>query len=358
MPITRSLLFLQSGGDSIVPLLFFGFVALALLTVAAKSFRVVGQATVMVIERLGKFHKLATGGLNIILPFVDRPKLIYWSGMRPGHTIIDLREQLLDFPPQPVITRDNVTVNIDSVIYWQIIDPIKGVYEVADLTGSIMQLAITAMRSVIGELDLDHTFTSRETINNKLRLVLDEATDKWGVKVTRVEIKNIHPPEDVRVTMEKQMTAERNRRAVVLQAEGQKQSAIAQAEGEKQAAINRAEGEKEAAIRRAEGAAQSRLLTADAEAEALRRIASALGESGNPSQYLILNRYIESLRDMTRGENSKVVFMPVETSNLLSSVGMLKEILGAGERPEPGSTPVPAPRTAVRRVAPVASHPE
>lgn len=353
-----SLLFFQSGADSIVPLVFFAFVAFALLTVAVKSFRVVGQASAMVIERLGKFHKLATGGLNIILPFLDRPRGIYWSGIRPGHTVIDLREQLLDFAPQPVITRDNVTVNIDSVIYWQIIDPIKGVYEVADLTGSIMQLAITAMRSVIGELDLDHTFTSRETINNKLRIVLDEATDKWGVKVTRVEIKNIQPPEDVRITMEKQMTAERNRRAVVLQAEGQKQAAIAQAEGEKQAAINRAEGEKEAAIRRAEGAAQSRLLTADAEAEAIRRIASALGEDGSPAQYLILNRYIESLRDMTRSENSKVIFMPVETSNLLTNVGMIKEMLGAKEQPEPGSTPVPAPRGPIRRVAPVPTTPE
>lgn len=352
------LLFFQDPGETIVPLVVFSFIALALLIVAVKSFRVVGQATAMVIERLGKFHKLAIGGLNLIVPFIDRPRGVYWSGMRPGHVIIDLREQLLDFPPQPVITRDNVTVNIDSVIYWQIIDPIKGVYEVADLTGSIMQLAITAMRSVIGELDLDHTFTSRETINNKLRIVLDEATDKWGVKVTRVEIKNIHPPEDVRVTMEKQMTAERNRRAVVLQAEGQKQAAIAQAEGEKQAAINRAEGEKEAAVRRAEGAAQSRLLTADAEAEAIRRIASAVGETGNPAQYLILNRYIESLRDMTRSENSKVIFMPVETASLLSSVGMIKEMLGAGSQPEAGSSPVPALRTPARRVAPIPANPD
>jgi regulator of protease activity HflC (stomatin/prohibitin superfamily) len=312
------------GDISIVVLVI---IVLAVLVTLAKSFRVVAQASVMVIERLGRFHKLATSGLNMIVPFIDRPRPVHWSGLRPGLTTIDLREQLLDFPPQPVITRDNVTVGIDSVLYYQITDPIKAVYEVADLTGSIMQLTITAMRAIIGDLDLDHTFSSRELINNKLRVVLDEATERWGVKVTRVEIRNIHPPEDVRVTMEKQMTAERNRRALILQAEGEKQAAIARAEGEKQAAIARAEGEKEAAVLRAEGQAQARLRTAEAEARAIRQISEAVASShGMAAHYLLMQRYIESLSQMAAGDNSKVVFMPVETSALLSSIGAFREI--------------------------------
>jgi regulator of protease activity HflC (stomatin/prohibitin superfamily) len=181
--------------------------------------------------------------------------------VRPGTTSIDLREQFIDLPPQPVITRDNVTINVDSVVYWMITDPIKSVYEINDLVGSLVQLTITGMRSVMGEMDLDHTLSNRDQINSKLRLILDEATDKWGVKVTRVDVKNINPPEDVRITMEKQMTAERNRRALILQAEGDKQAAITRAEGEKQAAITRSEGEKESAIlaadRRGAGASAS-----------------------------------------------------------------------------------------------------
>ncbi len=181
-------------------------------------------------------------------------------------TSIDLREQYIDLPPQPVITRDNVTIHVDSVVYWQITDPIKAVYEMNDLVGGIVQLTITGMRAVMGEMDLDHTLSSRDQINSKLRLILDEATDKWGVKVTRVDVKNINPPEDVRITMEKQMTAERNRRALVLQAEGDRQAAITRAEGEKQAAVTRSEGEKQSAILHAEGAAQARLRQAEAEA--------------------------------------------------------------------------------------------
>ncbi len=310
-------------------LVVLGFIAFSVLVILLKSFRVVGQASVIAIERLGRFHKLATSGLNIILPFIDKPRIVYWSGQRPGLTTLDLREQLLDFPPQPVITRDNVTVAIDSVLYYQITDPIKAIYEVADLTGSITQLTITAMRAIIGELDLDHTFTSRDLINSKLRTVLDEATDKWGVKVTRVEIRNIHPPEDVRVTMEKQMTAERNRRALILQADGEKQAAIARAEGERQSAIARAEGEKASAVLRAEGAAQARLRAAEAEAQALRQISESIsGNQGNSAYYLLMQRYIESLTQMATSQNSKVVFMPVETSSVLSSVGAIKEIFG------------------------------
>src|ERR1043166_2379682 len=228
-----------------------------LLIVAAKTIKIVPQATVMLIERFGRFNRVAASGLNIIWPFFDRPRSVYWTNTRPGLTSIDLREQYIDLPPQPVITRDNVTIHVDSVVYWQITDPIKAVYEVADLIGAIVQLTITGMRAVIGDMDLDHTLSQRDQINAKLRIGLDEATDKWGVKVTRVDVKNIAPPDDVRVTMEKQMTAERTRRALVLQAEGDRQAAITRAEGEKQAAVTRAEGEKQAAILAAEGAAEA-----------------------------------------------------------------------------------------------------
>ncbi len=314
-------------------LFFLMFIAISLLIVAAKTIKIVPQATAMLIERLGRFSRVAGSGLNVIVPFIDKPRGVYWTNVRPGLSSIDLREQYIDLPPQPVITRDNVTIHVDSVVYWQVTDPIKAVYEVTDLIGGIVQLTITGMRAVMGEMDLDHTLSSRDQINSKLRIILDEATDKWGVKVTRVDVKNINPPEDVRVTMEKQMTAERNRRALVLQAEGERQAAITRAEGEKQAAVTRAEGEKQSAILQAEGAAQARLRAAEAEAEAIGQISQSMIGHGNPAQYLITARYIESLKEMTRGNNSKVIFMPVETSGMLSSIGAIKEMLAeTGEK--------------------------
>ena len=330
--------------SSVLAFLFFGFIGIVLLVIAIKTIRIVPQATVMLVERLGRFDKVASSGLNILVPFMDKPRAVYWTNTRPGLTSIDLREQYIDLPPQPVITRDNVTIHVDSVVYWQITDPIKAVYEMNDLVGGIVQLTITGMRSVMGEMDLDHTLSNRDAINAKLRLILDEATDKWGVKVTRVDVKNINPPEDVRITMEKQMTAERNRRALVLQAEGDRQAAITRAEGEKQAAVTRAEGEKQSAILQAEGAAQARLRNAEAESEAITRIAQAIPE-GDPAQYLITSRYIESLRDMTRTNNSKVIFMPVETSAMLSSVGAIKEVLSqTGGKSDDNPPPPPRPR--------------
>ena len=314
-------------------LTFFFIIAIFLLVVAAKTIKIVPQATVLLIERLGSFNRLASNGLNIIIPFLDKPRAVYWTNVRPGLTSIDLREQYIDLPPQPVITRDNVTIHVDSVVYWQVMDPIKAVYEVADLVGGLVQLTITGMRSVMGEMDLDHTLSSRDQINAKLRLILDEATDKWGVKVTRVDVKNINPPEDVRLTMEKQMTAERNRRALVLQAEGDKQAAITRAEGEKQASVTRSEGEKQSAILSAEGAAQARLRAAEAEAEAIQRIGEAMAQQAESAQYLITQRYIESFKEMARGNNTKVIFMPMETSAMLSSVGAIKEMFAeTGER--------------------------
>src|ERR1700682_6145226 len=309
-----------------VAFLFFGFIAIVLLVIAIKTIRIVPQATVMLVERLGRFDKIASGGLNILIPFLDRPRAVYWTNMRPGLTSIDLREQYIDLPPQPVITRDNVTIHVDSVVYWQVTDPIKAVYEMNDLVGGLVQLTITGMRAVMGDMDLDHTLSQRDQINSKLRIILDEATDKWGVKVTRVDVKNINPPEDVRVTMEKQMTAERNRRALVLQAEGERQAAITRAEGEKQAAVTRSEGEKQSNILQAEGLAQARLRQAEAESQAIAQVAQAMQDHGNPAQYLITTRYIESLRDMTKSNNAKVIFMPVETSSMLSAVGTIKEM--------------------------------
>jgi len=314
---------------------FLVFLGIALLTVAWKTIKIVPQSSVLLIERLGRFHRVANSGLNIIVPFFEAPRAVYWSGTRPGTTFIDLREQFIDMPPQPVITRDNVTINVDSVVYWQITEPMKSVYEVADLVGAIVQLTITGMRSVMGDMDLDHTLSNRDQINGKLRLILDEATDKWGVKVTRVDVKNINPPEDVRITMEKQMTAERNRRALILQAEGDKQAAITRAEGEKQAAVTRSEGNKQSAILDAEGAAQARLVSSTAEAQAIAQIAGAIGDRRQTAQYLITSRYVNSMRDMARTQNSKVIFMPMETSGVLASVGAFKEIFAAtGETPE------------------------
>ncbi len=323
---------MQLFGVGAVFLLFLG---VALMIVAWKTIKIVPQSSVLLIERLGRFHRIAASGLNIIVPFFEAPRAVYWTNVRPGTTFIDSREQFIDLPPQSVISRDNVMITVDSVVYWQITDPVRATYEVNDLVGSLVQLTFTGMRSVIGKLDLDHTLSSRDQINNELRLILDEATDKWGVKVTRVDIKNITPPEDVRITMEKQMTAERNRRALILTAEGDKQAAITRAEGEKQAAVTRSEGNKQSAILDAEGAAQARLTNATAEASAIAHIAGAIGDRGQTAQYLITQRYVDSMRDMARTQNSKVIFMPMETSGVLASVGAFKEVFAAtGETPE------------------------
>src|SRR6267154_2607897 len=332
------LILLQTDGTvpAVLFVFFLLFVGIFLLIVAAKTIKIVPQATVMLIERLGRFNRVAASGLNILVPFLDKARAVYWTNSRGGVTSIDLREQYIDLPPQPVITRDNVTIHVDSVVYWQVTDPIKAVYEMNDLVGGIVQLTITGMRAVMGDMDLDHTLSQRDQINSKLRIILDEATDKWGVKVTRVDVKNINPPEDVRITMEKQMTSERVRRALVIQAEGDRQAAITRAEGEKQAAVTRAEGDKQSNILSAEGLAQARLRQAEAEAQAIGLVSQAMENHGNPAQYLITSRYIDSLKEMTRTNNAKVIFMPMETSALLSSVGAIKEVFAeTGEkRPE------------------------
>src|SRR5438552_3643735 len=345
MPFAFMIL-LQSDGvlPAFLLVFFLFFIGIVLLIIAAKTIKIVPQATVMLVERLGRFSRVAASGLNILVPFIDKPRAVFWTNTRGGVTSIDLREQYIDLPPQPVITRDNVTIHVDSVVYWQVTDPIKAVYEMNDLVGGIVQLTITGMRAVMGDMDLDHTLSQRDQINSKLRIILDEATDKWGVKVTRVDVKNINPPEDVRVTMEKQMTAERNRRALVLQAEGERQAAITRAEGEKQAAVTRSEGEKQSNILQAEGLAQARLRQAEAESQAIAQVASAMQEHGNPAQYLITTRYIESLRDMTKSNNAKVIFMPVETSSMLSAVGTIKEMFAETGVKQPSDQQPPPPR--------------
>src|SRR3989475_5214508 len=331
------------GSFLLIFLLF--FIGIVLLIIAVKTIKIVPQATVILVERLGRFSRVASSGLNILVPFLDKPRSVFWTNTRPGLSSIDLREQYLDLPPQPVITRDNVTIHVDSVVYWQITDPVKAVYEMNDLVGGIVQLTITGMRAVMGDMDLDHTLSQRDQINSKLRIILDEATDKWGVKVTRVDVKNINPPEDVRITMEKQMTSERNRRALVIQAEGDRQAAITRAEGEKQAAVTRAEGDKQSNILSAEGLAQARLRQAEAEAQAIALVAQAMQEHGNPAQYLITTRYIESLKEMTGTNNAKVIFMPVETSSMLASVGAIKEMIAeTGSKHSSDDSQPPPPR--------------
>jgi regulator of protease activity HflC (stomatin/prohibitin superfamily) len=294
----------------LIAIIFFVFI------VALSSIKMVSQATVKIIERLGRYHKTATSGLNIIVPFIDSVR-----------ATMDLREQLTDIEPQPVITRDNVTMEVDCIVYWQIIDPIKAVYEIATLTRGIQQLTLSALRAVIGEMDLDHTLSGREVINTKLRASLDAATDKWGVKVIRVELRNVIPPEDIRLTMEKQMTAERNKRAAILQSEGEKQSAILRAEGQKQSSIVNAEGQKQSAILQAEGQAEARLRVAQAEAQAITMITESIkGKAGDPASYLIAMKYLESLKEIS-GNAQKLVFLPFESSSIMSSLGGIKELL-------------------------------
>jgi regulator of protease activity HflC (stomatin/prohibitin superfamily) len=282
-----------------------------------QAIKIVPQKQVKIIERLGKYHRAAEAGLNVIVPFLDSVR-----------DTIDLREQITKIEPQPVITRDNVTMEVDAVIYSVIVDPVRATYEVQNLRWGLEQLTLSALRNVIGQLDLDHTLASRDTTNSQLRAALDTATQQWGVKVMRIELKNITPPEEIRLTMEKQMTAERTRRAVVTTAEGEKSSAILRAEGQKQSQIVTAEGSKQAAILAAEGQAEARMRVANAEAQAIQMVAQAIGAAGNPAQYLIAQRYLESLISIAT-DADKLVFLPYEASGIMASLGGIKELLKA-----------------------------
>ena len=242
-------------------------------------------------------------------------------------TVIDLREQVYDFPSQQVITKDNVTTEINALLYFQIVDAKKAVYEIDNLPNALEKLTQTSLRNVIGELELDQTLTSRDTINSRLQVILDDVTNKWGVKVNRVELQDITPPRSVREAMEKQMQAERNRRAEILNAEGQKTSVILLSEGDKQSQINQATAVKEAEILRAEGEARAKVLTAQAEAEAIMRVAEAIKSSNtDPATYMLAMKYIDTLREMTTGKDNKTVYIPYEASSVLSSIGAIKDI--------------------------------
>lgn len=310
-------------------------IVLLAIVIISSGVIVVPQSETRVIERLGRFHSVLNPGLNFLIPFIDRPKTIYTrrienaiGGRQVVRTtitkVIDLREQVYDFPSQKVITRDNVTTEINALLYFQITDPKKAVYEIDNLPNAIEKLTQTSLRNVIGELELDETLTSRDTINSKLQNILDEATNKWGVKVNRVELQDITPPESVRVAMEKQMQAERNRRAEILNAEGEKQSLILRSEGEKASRINQAEATKQTEILRAEGEAQAILLNAQAEADAILRVADAVktGQT-DPATYMLAMKYIETLREMTSGKDNKTVYIPYEASSVISSLGSI-----------------------------------
>lgn len=265
--------------------------------ILTRSIRIIPQASAGIVERLGRYHRTLGAGLTIIIPFIDR--------LRP---LIDLRERVVSFPPQPVITEDNLVVSIDTVIYFQVTDPKSATYEIENFIQGIEQLTVTTLRNVVGGLDLEAALTSRDSINASLRGVLDEATGKWGVRVNRVELKAIDPPPSVQESMEKQMRAERDKRAAILTAEGEKQSQILTAEGARQAEILRAEGDAQAAILRADG-----------EAEAIRKVFNAVHEA-NPDEKVLAYQYLQQLPEIANGTASKIWVIPAELSGAAEQI--------------------------------------
>jgi len=313
----------------IVPVIFLVFLLLS-------SAILVRQAETIVIERLGRFHKILGPGLHVIIPFLDQKRHAIWTFVGVGYNHeymrmtrslyrIDLREAVYDFPKQNVITKDNVTMEINALLYYQITDVKAAMYEVSNLPEAIEKLTQTTLRNVIGSMDLDTSLTSRDAINDKLRLILDEATDKWGVKVNRVELQEVNPPHDIREAMEKQMRAERSRRATILEAEGSKEAMILDAQGVQQSQVLRAQGQAEAAILEAEGQAQSRLKVAAAEAKAFELLQAAMPKT-DPAQYLIAMKYMQALPQMMEGQNNKLIIVPYESSALMGSLASMKEL--------------------------------
>jgi len=283
-------------------------VALAVFTVV-RAVRIVPQATSGLVERFGRYHRTLNSGLNIVIPFIDR--------LRP---LIDMREQVVSFPPQPVITKDNLVVSIDSIIYFQVTDPRAATYEVANFITAVEQLTVTTLRNVVGGMDLERTLTSRDQINSELRRELDEATGKWGIRVGRVELKAIEPPSSIQDSMEKQMRADRDKRAAILSAEGEKQAAILSAEGGKQAAVLRARGEAEAAVLRAKADAEARALRARGEADAITTVFRAIHE-GHPDTELLAYQYLQMLPQIAQGDANKVWIVPSELGKALEGLG-------------------------------------
>ena len=310
-----------------------GFYVLIALVVLALLFAkmaivIIPQSETRIIERLGRYYATLKPGINIIIPFIDKAKVIvtYQRGRYTYSNHIDLREQVYDFDKQNVITKDNIQMQINALLYFQIVDPFKAVYEINNLPNAIEKLTQTTLRNIIGEMELDQTLTSRDVINTKLRGVLDDATNKWGIKVNRVELQDITPPQSVLQAMEKQMQAERDKRATILTSEGQKQAQILKSEGEKAATINRAEADNQQAILRAEGEATARIRKAEAEAAAIEKVTQAVGQTTNPANYLLAKNYIQMLQQVAAGDKSKTVFLPYEASNLMGSLGGIKEL--------------------------------
>ena len=303
-------------------------IVLIAIVFVKKTVVIIPQSETMIIERLGKYYATLSPGVNIIIPFIDNAKkiIIVRRGAYVYDNVIDLREQVYDFSKQNVITKDNIQMQIDAIIYFQIVDPFKAVYEIVNMPNAIEKLTQTTLRNIIGEMELDETLTSRDTINVKLRSVLDDATNKWGIKVNRVELQDIIPPTSVLQAMEMQMQAERNKRATILKSEGEKQALILQSEAEKASTINRAQAHKEQEILRAEGEATARIRKAEAEAAAIEKITAAVGQSSNPANYLLAQKYIQMLQELASGDKNKTVFLPYEASNLLGSLGGIKEL--------------------------------
>jgi regulator of protease activity HflC (stomatin/prohibitin superfamily) len=309
--------------NELILILVLGLVALFVVVTLIRAVRIVPQATALLIERLGRYSRTLDAGLHLLVPFVDRVR-----------AKVDLREQVVSFPPQPVITSDNLVVSIDTVIYFQVTDPKSAVYEIANYITGIEQLTVTTLRNVVGSMDLEQTLTSRDQINGQLRGVLDEATGRWGVRVNRVELKSIDPPQSVQGAMEQQMRAERDRRAAILTAEGVKQSQILTAEGEKQAAILRAEGSAQAAVLNAEG-----------EARAILQVFDAI-HRGDADPKLLAYQYLQMLPEISRTQSNKVWFIPTEFTAALSSISKGFGGGGDGDGPDlssgrpPGVSPV------------------
>src|SRR6185312_9531563 len=297
-------------GTIIAIVLLILVIGLAIFAVV-RSVRIVPQARAGIVERFGRYHRTLHAGLNLVMPFIDR--------LRP---LIDLREQVVSFPPQPVITKDNLVVGIDTVIYFQVTDPKAATYEIANYVAAVEQLTVTTLRNVVGGMDLETTLTSRDKINSELRKELDEATGRWGLRVSRVELKAIEPPGSIQESMQKQMRADRDKRAAILLAEGAKQSAILTAEGERQAAVLRARGEAEAAVVRADADATAQATRARGQAQAIATVFQAIHE-GNPDQRLLAYKYLEMLPEIARGGANKLWIIPSELGKALEGLGGL-----------------------------------
>ena len=308
--MARSTLFFQQRKPvDIATLIVVLAVALAVIFFLSSSIRVIRQQRVGLVERLGKFKRTLEPGPHLVVPVLDKVRYN-----------LDMRENVVPFPPQGVITEDNLMVNIDSVIYFQIIDPVRAAYEAQDYIRAIEQLTMTTLRNIIGGLDLEETLTSREEINQKLRIVLDEATGKWGIKVNRVELRAIEPPATIRDAMEKGARAERDKRAAILIAEGQRQSQILSAGGEKESAILRAQGDREAAVLRAQADRQAQMLRAEGEAQAIDTVFNAI-HAGQPDQALLAYQYMQMLPTIARGDANKVWIVPSELNKALEGLG-------------------------------------